>query len=100
LSSIPSTRTDFWAEKFRANCVRDRKNTRSLIRDGWRVAVVWQCHLRNVDQVSDAAREISLWLEAGKMSQGMAPLLQLPPTRRGKARHGNRPLPPKKKLFT
>jgi DNA (cytosine-5)-methyltransferase 1 len=46
LSTIPSVRRKFWADKFRTNKKRDRENIRSLIDEGWRVMVVWQCAIK------------------------------------------------------
>ncbi len=45
-TTTPSTRTDFWEAKFRANTERDRKNIRELQDAGWRVMVVWECELK------------------------------------------------------
>jgi DNA mismatch endonuclease (patch repair protein) len=43
---LPRSRQDFWADKIARNRERDRKNSRTLRRTGWRVLVVWQCELR------------------------------------------------------
>lgn len=42
----PSTRQPFWIGKLSANVTRDRRTCRDLLRDGWRVAVVWECATR------------------------------------------------------
>ena len=61
----PATRPDFWQAKFRANVARDRRTRESLLEDGWRVAVVWECALRK-----DGAEQVSLtldhWLHSSK----------------------------------
>jgi DNA mismatch endonuclease (patch repair protein) len=45
--SIPSTRKEFWVEKFKKNVQRDRINQELLSKEGWNVIVVWQCELAN-----------------------------------------------------
>lgn len=44
---MPKTRQQFWARKFEDNRRRDRRVTRALRRDGWRVAVIWECETDN-----------------------------------------------------
>jgi DNA mismatch endonuclease (patch repair protein) len=60
----PSSRAEFWREKIGGNSSRDRRIVASLLADGWRVAVVWECALRGskrfgIDQV---IKELSAWL--------------------------------------
>src|SRR5262245_50630381 len=43
LSTVPSTRTAFWRDKFEANKARDMRSVQTLMQLGWRVAIVWQC---------------------------------------------------------
>lgn len=43
----PATNADFWRTKRLSNVVRDRRNLRSLKREGWKVLIVWECELRN-----------------------------------------------------
>ena len=44
---LPKTHASFWTEKIEKNKARDAKNISTLISDGWRVFVVWECELRN-----------------------------------------------------
>jgi DNA mismatch endonuclease (patch repair protein) len=44
---IPKTRADFWLEKIGKNQTRDNLQIASLIEQGWRVAVVWECAVKN-----------------------------------------------------
>ena len=46
-STMPKTRTSFWEKKFEANVTRDRRVIESLVAEGWRVLVVWECQVRN-----------------------------------------------------
>jgi DNA mismatch endonuclease (patch repair protein) len=44
---LPKTNSAFWSDKIEKNRSRDAKNISTLISDGWRVFVVWECELRN-----------------------------------------------------
>lgn len=44
---LPATRPDFWREKIESNVRRDRLAFTALQDAGWRVAVVWECALRD-----------------------------------------------------
>ena len=48
-ATTPSTRTDFWLDKFQANVTRDTRNIDELLSLGWRVLVIWECGLRRND---------------------------------------------------
>lgn len=42
----PKTNAEFWEAKRMSNVDRDRRNARSLAREGWRVLVIWECTIR------------------------------------------------------
>ncbi len=44
---LPKTREEFWATKIEANLRRDSLAVQRLLEMGWRVAVVWECALRD-----------------------------------------------------
>lgn len=44
---MPSTRVDFWRQKLDRNRARDAENVSRLLKEGWRVAIVWECSLKN-----------------------------------------------------
>ena len=52
---LPSSNTDFWKEKISNNKSRDDKNSDLLIKLGWKVIIIWQCEISNVNN-----REIRL----------------------------------------
>jgi DNA mismatch endonuclease, patch repair protein len=61
-ATTPSTRTEFWQDKFDENVERDRRNRAALERAGWTVITVWECDLkadadRIVEQLSTELRE-------------------------------------------
>lgn len=47
----PKTNTPFWTEKFVRNKERDHAVQRKLNEAGWQVLVVWQCELKNIEQL-------------------------------------------------
>ena len=61
-ATTPSTRAEFWQEKFDGNVKRDRRNRAALKTAGWAVITVWECDLkadadRIVQQISTEIRE-------------------------------------------
>lgn len=60
-AKLPSTRTDYWTVKITHNRERDRRAIDKLLQQGWRVAVVWGCYLReqtNFDALVAALQKI------------------------------------------
>lgn len=49
---VPATRPDFWREKIESNVRRDQRVSAELLNAGWRVAVVWECALRDEPDVA------------------------------------------------
>jgi DNA mismatch endonuclease (patch repair protein) len=60
-ASIPATRPEFWQRKFSETVARDQKNLARLLDQGWRVALVWECALRQTGPEAIADRIIG-WL--------------------------------------
>ena len=48
-ATVPSTRKEFWLQKFARTVNRDATVREALERAGWRVLIVWQCELRDID---------------------------------------------------
>ncbi|PJI45639.1 MAG: very short patch repair endonuclease [Rhizobium sp.] len=65
-ATIPSTRPEFWQEKFEANVARDSAVVETLLNRGWRVATVWECALRKPDAVQATTESVALWLASGE----------------------------------
>lgn len=47
-ATTPSTRKEFWMEKFRKNIARDKRNHKQLKEQGWQVIVIWACKLEKI----------------------------------------------------
>ncbi|MFV9475526.1 very short patch repair endonuclease [Advenella sp. RU8] len=56
-ASTPQTRKEFWLQKFKNNIQRDIDVRETLISDGWRVIVIWECALK-----PKKAPETLIWL--------------------------------------
>jgi len=52
LARIPKSRIGFWREKLNKNRKRDLRNIKMLKEMGWRVLIVWECELRDLERVS------------------------------------------------
>lgn len=63
-TTTPSTRPQFWKEKFKRNIRRDETVRAQLLESGWRVVTIWECALRNPLQVKSAADLLTAWLES------------------------------------
>jgi len=64
-TTSPTTRPEFWQDKFLANVMRDKAARSTLLDAGWRVATVWGCALRNPQQVEAAVKLLEKWLHSG-----------------------------------
>lgn len=61
-ATTPSTRPEYWQIKFEANVARDSAVRNTFLKDGWRVAMVWECAMRKPDQVELAGERLAVWL--------------------------------------
>lgn len=56
LARMPKSRLDFWAPKLEANRARDIANVERLEALGWQVLLVWECELRDREQLGNTLR--------------------------------------------
>ena len=63
-ATTPATRPGFWKAKFAANVARDADVRSALIRDGWRVATVWECALRREVSMASSSSRLFSWLHS------------------------------------
>ncbi|WP_404990283.1 very short patch repair endonuclease [Burkholderia cenocepacia] len=59
-TTTPKTNTDFWQRKFQGNVDRDKRQAAILRDRGWRVAVVWECSLKQ--SLEDTVQVVEKWL--------------------------------------
>lgn len=61
----PSTRAEFWREKIGRNCANDYKATKTLLANGWRVGIVWECAMRGASKnIEGVAQSLDVWLRS------------------------------------
>lgn len=53
LARLPKSRLEFWLPKLEANRLRDVRNLAVLKQAGWKVLVVWECELRQKEQLEN-----------------------------------------------
>lgn len=46
---LPTSNMDFWREKISGNIMRDNKNADLLVKLGWKVIIIWQCEISNIN---------------------------------------------------
>jgi len=49
---LPKSRLEYWAPKFARNVERDRENETRLRQMEWRVLVLWECELSDLESVA------------------------------------------------
>lgn len=57
-ATFPKTRADYWGPKLAGNVARDRRASEQLAVAGWRVEVIWECELRDADQLRDRLAQL------------------------------------------
>ena len=43
---MPKSNVEFWRDKIEHNIIRDKRNLELLVREGWKVIVIWECQLK------------------------------------------------------
>ncbi len=43
---VPKTRTDWWLNKIHGNIANDKKATKALKKEGWKIINLWECDLK------------------------------------------------------
>lgn len=56
LARLPKSRVDFWTAKLEGNRERDARKVAELENAGWRVFVVWECELKNLETLAQRLR--------------------------------------------
>ena len=59
----PKNNSEFWRNKIETNIERDKRNIDLLIREGWRVIVIWECELKK-DKAEGTLEKLCLMLDS------------------------------------
>lgn len=63
----PATRAEFWHDKIRKNRENDRRTIDSLLTEGWRVCVVWECSMRGTGKDIDGLlQRMAEWIRGSE----------------------------------
>ncbi len=65
-SKLPATRTEFWQAKIGRTIERDKEKIDEMSILGWRVAVVWECSLKNKSLLESAIKELEKWIKSNE----------------------------------
>ena len=65
-SKLPTTRTEFWQKKIDRTIERDKEKSDELSILGWRVAVVWECGLKNKVLIESTITELEKWIKSSE----------------------------------
>ena len=49
--TMPITRKEFWENKFNQNIKRDKNNFKELEKLNWKVFVIWECQIKNLENI-------------------------------------------------
>lgn len=61
---IPKTRSLFWRDKICVNVSRDTMAYTQLSLCGWRIAIIWECALKNGSSTFNALNNLSEWMRS------------------------------------
>ena len=64
----PKTNTEYWTLKIERNRARDKEEIQTLLAQGWRVGVVWECSItgkNRAEKIQEVSESVALWLEEG-----------------------------------
>lgn len=53
LARLPKSRRDFWEPKLAGNRARDLRQQSDLTALGWRILIVWECELSDMEQLKN-----------------------------------------------
>jgi len=62
---IPKTRFLFWQNKIFENVSRDKKAFIELNLNAWRIAIVWECALKNNSTINNTFNNLDEWICSG-----------------------------------
>ena len=59
-STIPKTNKKYWLPKLKRNNEKQADDFRKLRKEGWKIAVVWECQTKNKNTLESKLRKIFL----------------------------------------
>ena len=68
IGHIPYSNSEYWQEKIARTKLRDSKNRQLLRKKGWRALIVWECEIKNTEELTKRLRR---FLEDGGRIHGL-----------------------------
>lgn len=57
IARMPKSNTEYWIPKLERNVERDRDNLVTLRENGWKVLVIWECEMDDIEALERRVRE-------------------------------------------
>lgn len=61
-AKFPATHSEFWDAKIFGNKQRDHDVQDELIRNGWRVLIIWTCSIKNQTKIKETYTLVKDWI--------------------------------------
>jgi len=61
-AKLPQSRQSFWKQKLDANRLRDQAAVSQLLKQRWRVLVVWECTMRSTNDLGPLSEKVCKWI--------------------------------------
>ena len=58
--------SDQWKKKFHDNKLRDQRVLEQLSKEGWRIAIIWECATRDLQIFETVINQLNTWIKADK----------------------------------
>ena len=67
LFRMPKSKTEFWTDKIGGNIERDKRKMQTLLDEGWRVLIVWECAVKGKQERIPLTADLAeKWILSGK----------------------------------
>jgi DNA mismatch endonuclease (patch repair protein) len=76
--TTPASNSRFWKAKFGDTVKRDKRNLEALRKLGWRVAIVWECSIKEAGAEAVAGR-VAAWLQSRRSFKEISSRSAKPP---------------------
>lgn len=63
-AKLPATQTEFWKTKIEGNIERDKQSILLLQKQSWRIAIIWECAIKNKHALSETTERLVSWLKS------------------------------------
>jgi DNA mismatch endonuclease (patch repair protein) len=54
---MPKTNAEFWQTKRLSNVARDKRNMEKLVKQGFRILILWECEVKDITRLQERIRQ-------------------------------------------